>query len=102
MSQEGSDLRRKRFSPQPGVDTNPINRLPRAQVVPRVLLPPAYINSCTWRRTHTRAKGKTAPKKYNVAPDITRRGKKMPLKLNSVLFLFFVVSSILNYKKNKE
>jgi len=25
-------------------------------------------------RKYTRAKGKTAPKKYNVAPDITRRG----------------------------
>ena len=28
------------------------------------------------RRKYTRAKGKTAPKKYNFAPDITRRGAK--------------------------
>jgi len=30
---------------------------------------------CAQRQKHTRAKGKTAPKKYNVAPDITRRGE---------------------------
>ena len=28
------------------------------------------------RRKYTRAKGKTAPKKYNFAPDMTRRGAK--------------------------
>jgi len=39
------------------------------------LLPP-HISQHNWqqRQKYTRAKGKTAPKKYNVAPDITRRG----------------------------
>ena len=33
--------------------------------------------SCIFqRRKYTRAKGKTAPKKYNFAPDITKRGAK--------------------------
>jgi len=34
----------------------------------------------TWaqRREYTGVKGKTAPKKYNFPPDLTRRGKKCP------------------------
>jgi len=31
------------------------------------------------RQKYTRAKGKAAPKKYNVAPDVTRRGNKCPI-----------------------
>src|SRR4029434_5375095 len=34
-----------------------------------------YVCVCQ-RRKYTRAKGKTAPKKYNFAPDMTRRGAK--------------------------
>ena len=36
----------------------------------------AYLCSGPQRRKYTRAKGKTAPKKYNFAPAITRRGAK--------------------------
>jgi len=36
------------------------------------------IYSLRQRQKHSRAEGKTAPKKYNVAPDIRRRGRKCP------------------------
>jgi len=39
------------------------------------------------RRKYTRAKGKTASNKYNVAPDITRRGKKMPPEFPLIIMI---------------
>jgi len=63
--------------------------------IPQIVMPDSLVR-CDWSRQwatiihkYTRAKGKTAPKKDNVAPDITRRGKKCPHNLDNLIVFYF-------------